>query len=158
MDTLRDALKGALGPADPLQARELPPTQAALEAAEDDPRGSAWLKELARHAAVPAGAKTEALRQLTDRTVKALQAQNRRREAEALADQRDAWLRDQERRTWERVKARFAELELPEKAYRALRQEKGVHAHKVLARLRTRRAEELRGAGAARVREWLLEA
>lgn len=30
MDTLRDALKGALGPADPLQARELPPTQAAL--------------------------------------------------------------------------------------------------------------------------------
>lgn len=89
--------------------------------------------------------------------MKQLNTAGRRREAEALARLRDDWLRDQERRTWDRVKARFAELELPEKAYRALRQEKGVHAHKVLARLRTRKAEDLRGAGAARVRDWLLE-
>jgi hypothetical protein len=53
------------------------------------------------------------------------------------------------------VKARFEELELPEKAYRALKQE-GADVEKVLAKLYTRKAEEWRGIASNRVRDALL--
>lgn len=157
MDALRDALKGAIGGQEGLQAREPTPTLTTQEAEEDDPQDSPWIRELRRHEALPKDAKTERLRQLTDKVVKSLQAAGRRRDAETLGRLRDDWLRQQELRVWDRIKTRFAELELSEKAYRSLKQEKGVVPHKVLARLRTRRAEEFRGASAARVREWLLD-
>jgi hypothetical protein len=157
MDSLRDALKGALAPSEGLVARDPSPQDDAKRAPEPlDPTGSAWLTELARHTKIPKDTKTSTLRQLTDRLVKELATAGKGRDSRALADARDNYLRAAERAAWDHIKRRFEELELSDKAYRALKQAKNVHPEKVLAALYTKRAETYRGASAERVRDWLL--
>ena len=68
---------------------------------------------------------------------------------------RDEFMKLREKKAWEAVKARFETLALPEKAYRAIKQE-GADAERVLARLHTRRAEGWAGEAAAKVRDHLL--
>jgi hypothetical protein len=147
LDQLRNALKNAIG--GDLEARDAPPPPLG------DPLESEWGKLLRSYGGDIAPGMT--MGQLTQRGVaraKALKDAGRGREADQLKKAQEEYLRDREKRAWALVKERFAALELPEKAYRALKQE-GADVEKVLTRLLGRRAEELRGAGAARVRDAL---
>lgn len=155
MDAFKDALRGALADQDALIVTETAEEPAAPGEDAPDPHDSDWVRCLRRHVEVPGDAGVARLRQLSDVQVKELKSQGRKREARELADLRDDWLRKADRRAWAEVKQRFAELELPEKAYRALKQQPDAQPERILQRLRTRAAEELRGASAKRVREWL---
>lgn len=161
MGTLQDALKGAVAAGaggTALQAEEPAPAGAPVGvAALPRPEGTPWAEWLRRAGQCPPpGAPVAAFVQKTAALVKDLERGGRGREARELAHLRDEFLRLRERRAWEGVKARFAELELPEKAYRAIKQE-GVEPERVLARLHTRRAEGYRGLAAAKLRDQLLE-
>jgi hypothetical protein len=171
--TLQDALKKAL-PGTPAAAprdegapsptassagRPLAVTEAVGPtgvAALPSPADSEWGRSLRGHGVqIRPDAGVSALVQATVGVLRRLVEAGRRREARELESQRDEFCRRRERLAWEAVKARFAELELPERTYRALKQE-GADPEKALARLHTRRAEEFRGMGAARLRESLL--
>lgn len=154
MDHLRDALKAVFG-------EPAPGPAAGKGAAEQpafslpDPYASDWIALLGRLGgdARPGGSLGQ-LTQRSDAHVRALKASGRGREAAALKKAREDFHRERERAAWAGVKARFAVLELPEKAYRALKQEEADPVG-VLAKLKGERGEELRGAGAARVRDAL---
>jgi hypothetical protein len=120
-----------------------------------DPVTSAWIaryRELGGE--VPRSPTLGQLVQRSDALARALDADGRRREAAELRQGREAFVRDRAQRAWAAVKARFAELDLPEKAYRALKQE-DMDPEAILPRLRGARGEALRGAGAARLRDHL---
>lgn len=156
MSDLQAALLGALkqkGLPEPVPAPEpAPPTGAA---ALPDPLQSAWVAELrAAGVEIPAGASIGQLTSRSDVRSKELKAAGRTREAAALTQLKEQFLRERDKRAWEQVKQRFADLGLNEKAYRALKQE-DADPVKVLARLTSRKSEELRGVGAARLRELL---
>lgn len=153
MDDLKNALKKALQPDSSLQAREQAPEPEVP--GMPDPKGSAWLQALAAHVPLPKGAPVARLRQLTDQQVKELRARGRERDAKELARLRDDWMRAAELEIWSRIKARFAELDLSEKAYRSVKQTTKLQPEALLRKLNTRRAEELRGASPERLRDWL---
>lgn len=161
MKSLQDALRGALpaaptassGP--PLAAREAGPPVGV--AALPRPPGTAWAELLAVHGVRPErDAPIGQWVQKTAGVLKQLEANGRKHDVRALKQARDEFLKSREKRAWEGVKARFEELDLPEKAYRALKQE-GADVEKVLAKLHTRRAEEWRGIASNRVRDALLD-
>lgn len=150
MDQLKQALAQALG-------RPAPEASAAPAAADGlpDPLQSPWVARLRQLCAdLPAAPTLGQLTQRSDALARALKEQGRQREARELTALKEAFLREREREAWARIKARFAELELPERAYRALKQE-GADAEKVLPRLAGRRGDALRGMGADRVRDAL---
>lgn len=152
MDQLRNALRGALGDAAPAATPATPVAPDPLP----DPYASDWIALLRRYEPVPAGMTLGQLVQRSDARSRALKEGGRGRDAAELKKAREDYGREREKRAWAAVKARFEELALPEKAYRALKQEEA-DAEKVLVRLRGKRGEELRGAGAARVRDALLD-
>lgn len=154
MDQLRNALRGALGDAAP----PTPPTPTAPPEPDPlpDPYTSGWIERLRAYEPVAAGMTLGQLTQRSDARSRALKEAGRSRDAQALKEAKEGYLRDREKRAWAAVKERFGQLELPEKAYRALKQEEA-NAEKVLTRLRGAKGEALRGAGAARVRDALLE-
>lgn len=162
MDHLRKALLGAIAPADPAAAPTLPPgapERPAPEAAPalPDPLTGEWgalLRSLGVE--IPRGPTLGQLTQRSDAKTRELAAAGRRREADTLKRAKESYLRERERAAWALIKARFEALELPEKAYRALKQE-GADAERVLPRVSGKRGEALRGAGAARVRDALME-
>ena len=160
MKNLQDALKDALGvggaaATEPGLAAREPGSPVGL-AALPRPEGTEWEKLLrAQGIRLDGGASVAAWVQKTAGAVKALEAAGRRHDARALASARDEFVRLREKRAWEAIKARFEALALPEKAYRAVKQEGG-DAEKMLARLHTRKAEEMKGIAAARVRDLLL--
>jgi hypothetical protein len=94
--------------------------------------------------------------QRSDARARALADAGRGRDAAALKKAREEFQRDREKRAWAFVKERFAALELSEKTYRALKQEEA-DPERILARLTNKRAEELRGMGAGRLREELMQ-
>ncbi len=157
MSDLKNALLGALkekGLPEPTMptAPSAPPPPAL-----PDPLQSAWVAELrAQRVEVPKEASIGQLTSRSDVRCKELKAAGRAREAASLVQLKEQFLREREKRAWELVKERFSALDLNEKAYRALKQEPGVDPVKVLAKLTSRRSEELRGTSAARVREALL--
>jgi hypothetical protein len=154
MDQLRAALGKALGVTPPEPDAAAPP--AAADPALPDPLQSDWIALLRRLGGeIPAGATMGQLVQRSDARARALADAGRKRDAADLKKAREDFERDRDKRAWSLVKDRFAALELSEKTYRSLKQE-GVDPVKLLARLSTRRAEELRGMGAARLREELL--
>jgi hypothetical protein len=154
MDQLRNALRGVglTGVAPPVEER------AGVERdGLPDPLASDWVALMrSLGAEVPAGATLGQLQARSDARVKALRGLGRAKDADALKRAREAYAAERAQRAWTRVKARFAELELPDKAYRALKQE-NAEPEKVLGRLRGSRGEALKGAGSARVRDALLE-
>lgn len=161
MKSLQDALRGALPAlpaapaAAPLAAREPGPPVGV--AALPRPPGTPWAELLAAHGVRPdRDAPIGQWVQKTAGVLKQLEANGRKHDVRALKQARDEFLKSREKRAWEGVKARFEELDLPEKAYRALKQE-GADVEKVLARLHTRRAEEWRGIASNRVRDALLD-
>jgi hypothetical protein len=157
MSDLKNALLGAF------KGKGLPeptiPTSAHLAEppALPDPLKSPWVAELrAQRVEIPKDASIGQLTSRSDVRCKELKAAGRTREAASLLQLKEQFLREREKRAWERVKERFSALDLNEKAYRALKQEAGVDPVKVLAKLTSKRSEELRGISAARVREALL--
>lgn len=156
MGTLQNALKAAIKPEQSasLTANDAPaPVGVALL---PDPVKSDWAARLrALGVPVPADAGTASLVQRTAALIKELDRTGRSREGKEVGRLRDEFVRDREKRAWEGVKARFGEMDFPEKTYRALKQE-GADPEKVLARLYTRRAEEWRGIAAAKLRDQLL--
>ncbi len=159
MNSLKDALQVALAPVTAvgaaLVAREAGPPQGV--AALPRPEGGDWERLLAGAGIrLDRGLAVAAWVQKTAGAVRALEAGGRKHDARALGQARDEFVRRREKKAWEAVKARFDELGLPEKTYRALKQE-GADVEKVLARLYTRRAEEWRGIAGARLRDILLE-
>lgn len=160
MKSLQDALRDALPPsapaaaAAPLAARE--PAPLVGVATLPRPPGTSWAEQLALHGVRPdRDAPIGQWVQKTAGALKLLEANGRKHDVRALKQARDEFLKAREKKAWEGVKARFEELELPEKAYRALKQE-GADVEKVLAKLYTRKAEEWRGVASNRVRDALL--
>ncbi len=151
---LKDVLKQALGEDSGLKAREQA-AASAPSAALPGPEGSSWLDELSRHERVDPQAALGKLRQLTDLRVKALKAQGRGRDAQGLAKARDDFFKRRDKVAWSGVKARWSELGLPEKVYRRLKQDPRVQAEKVLERLHTRKAADMKARGADAIVQWL---
>ena len=120
-----------------------------------DPLGSDWIALLRSHGVdLPGGPTMGQLVQRSDACARALKEGGRRRESEALVREKDSFLRARAAKAWALVKARFAELELSEKAYRSLKQE-DADPERILVKLRGARGEALRGTGAAKLREAL---
>jgi hypothetical protein len=167
MDQLRNALANALpkttapgaaegtreaGAARPLEAREVPVAPDPLP----DPLKSEWVARMRQLGVdVPRDPSLGQLTQRSDAACRGMEADGRRRDARDLKGLKETFLQQRERVAWGLVKDRFAELALPEKSYRALKQE-GLAPEKALEKLRGKRGEALRGAGHQRVREALL--
>lgn len=159
MDQLRNALKGVGLAARDTASKPAESTGAPHAAAPGlpDPHASDWVQLMRTLGAeVPAGGTLGQLLARSDARVKELKTQGRARDADALKRAREAYVSERRQRAWAMVKARFGDLELSEKAYRALKQEEA-DPEKVLTRLRGDRGEALRGVGAARLRDALLE-
>lgn len=157
MDQLKNALQNAVGGA------ALPagaPSPAAPEPAPTlpDPLTSEWgqlLRQLGVE--IPRDPTMGQLTQRSDARTRELVAAGRKREGQSLKEAKERYLREREKTAWGHVKDRFEALALPEKAYRSLKQE-GTDPERILARLRGKKGEELRGGGAARVRDALKDA
>ena len=94
------------------------------------------------------------VRQATDQLMSRLKRAGRGREARELGALRKDFYARRDRAAWSAVKARFQELALSEKAYRALKQG-GADPGAVLRRLDGAAPDALRGMGARRLREHL---
>lgn len=155
MDDLRSALAKAMGAAPPAEAAAEP---AGAAPGLPEPLKSEWIGLLRRLGGeVPANATMGQLTQRSDLRARQLAEAGRKREAAELKQAREAFERDREKRAWSLVKERFEALGLSEKTYRSVKQE-GADPVKLLVRLTSKRAEALRGMGAARLREELLPA
>lgn len=148
MNSLRDVLQaaGAVGTERKVEATLPLP----------DPLASDWVAAMRRLGAeVPRDATLGQLTQRSDRRARELKDAGRGRDAKELTQAREEFLRDRERRAWALVKTRFAELDLPEKTYRSVKQEEAA-PEAVLRKIIGDKGEQLRGTGAARLRELLL--
>lgn len=158
VDQLKQALARALGAPEAPAAPEAAAAPAAPPAAPalPDPLAGAWGELLRRERVeIPRAATLGQLTQRSDARARELKAAGRPREARALVEAKEAYLREREKAAWSLVKDRFEALGLPEKSYRALKQE-GALPEKVLEKLAGARGDALRGAGHARVRDALL--
>ena len=159
MKDLRVQLAAAFGrplPAEAPAAPAAPPGPLDPEAHLADP----WLEALRPHCralGLDLGARPVLghARQLTDQAVKKLKDAGRGRDAAALAELRDHFFDRRDKAGWAAVKEAFAADGLPEKTYRALKQE-GACPHQTLVRLARIPAAERAGMGHARLRERLL--
>ena len=95
-----------------------------------------------------------AQRMVTDQLCKLLKKAGRNRDARELGELRDNFMSRRDKAAWSAVKTRMAELELSDKAYRALKQG-DVDPLKVLARLNAGGGAALAGMGAKRLVEAL---
>lgn len=146
MDHLRLALSQATG------TQPSAPEPALLP----NPLDSAWFRLLRQLGAeIPKQPSLGQLRQRSDALVKELKKNNRGRESSELQKARDDYEKAREKAAWSEIKARFDALALPERAYRALKQQDGLDYAEVLNRL-VRKGETLKGAGAERVRDFLM--
>ena len=144
MDQLRQALSGHF--------TERPAKEDPLP----DPLRSPWAEQLRRlGAALPAQASLGQLRQRSDALVKDLKNAGRRRESEELQKLRDAFEKEREKVAWGLIKEVFDAQNLPERAWRALKQAPDGDPVAILQRLRKAK-DSLVGAGADRVRDTLL--
>lgn len=155
MSTLADALRKAASTAGLPEPVATAPRVDETLAQLPDPLDSAWVAML-REAGVeiPASPSMGQLVQRSDALARAHKDAGRRREAEAVTREKDTFLRARAAKAWSLVKARFAELDLNEKAYRALKQE-DVDPERILGRLKGPKGDALRGVGAARLRDAL---
>lgn len=148
MDQLKLALSKATGTA--------PPPPAAPDPLPN-PMLSPWFRQLkSLGAEISAQPSLGQLRQRSDVLVKELKKAGRTRESAELQKLRDDFEKAREKAAWAVIKERFETLELPERAYRALKQQENVDAAEVMNRL-IKKGDTLKGAGADRVRDFLLQ-
>ena len=146
MDHLRLALSKATGTA------AAPPAPDPLP----DPLHSPWYRQLRGLGAdLPAQPGLGQLRQRSDLLVKELKKAGRGRESAELQKLRDDYEKSREKAAWSEIKARFEALALPERAYRAIKQQENLDPAAVM-HLLIRKGETLKGTGADRVRDFLL--
>lgn len=146
MDQLRQALSGHF--------TERPAKEDPLP----DPLRSPWGEQLRRmldRGALPAQPSLGQLRQRSDALVKELKNAGRRREGEELQKLRDAFEKEREKIAWGLIKEAFEAQQLPDRAWRALKQAPDADPVAILQRLRKAK-DALAGAGADRVRDTLL--
>jgi hypothetical protein len=149
MDHLRLALAKATG------TQPAPVTPAAPDPLPD-PLTSPWVRQLrVLHAEIPAKPSLGQLRQRSDAMVKELKKAGRGRESSELQKLRDDYEKLREKAAWSEIKSRFEALALPERAYRAIKQQENLDPA-VVMNLLIRKGETLKGAGADRVRDFLL--
>lgn len=147
MDHLRQALAKATGATPPAAA---PPDPL------PDPLLSPWVRQLRTLGAeISAKPSLGQLRQRSDVLVKELKKAGRTRESSELQKLRDDYEKIREKAAWSEIKARFEALALPERAYRAIKQQENLDPANVL-NLLIRKGETLKGAGADKVRDFLL--
>lgn len=147
MDQLRDAIKKVLGPQ--------PEPPAAPPDELPDPLRSDWVARMrALGADIPKDPSWGQLTQRSDKLVKELKAAGRGRESAELRSLAEEFAKARANKAWALVKARFAELDLPERTYRSLKQE-DADPIKVVAKLRGAKGEALRGTGAQKLRDLL---
>lgn len=168
MSDLRSKLAAALGQAPPPDESAAGP---AAEPAADAPSlgilapdahlGSDWLNRLQELRRKVPGApdlgtspKLGQAEQVGNQVHKLLKKAGRKREAMELRDLQHAFFARREKAAWAALKLRFAELGLPEKTYRALKQGE-IQPLQALARLEKAEATELQGMGHARLKELL---
>ena len=155
---LKSQLEARFGPASPAPAA--PASKPSLPDRDPDAHlGTPWMSLLRAARApgldsVPPKPSIPAARQLTDKAAKALKAAGQERADRALVEARDDFLKKREKEAWGLIKSRFTDLDLPERAYRALKQGE-VDPEKVWARLRKASPEELKPMGADRLRDHL---
>lgn len=158
MSDLRSQLIEKMG------ARAPDPPSAGLAGSPDlDPDahfGTPWMSLLRAVRApgappVPPRPSLAAARQLTDKAVRALKDAGQTRAARELADARSDFLKKREKEAWGLIKDRFGALDLPERAYRAIKQSEA-DPEKIWARLRRAKPDELKPMGADRLRDHLL--
>lgn len=126
--------------------------------------GSPWMQQLRQLLSGPLGKgmtlkarpSQQATSQITDRLLKRLKQEGRRRERSQLQEARADFLRRRERAAWSAIKEQFSAAKLSDKAYRSLKQEKGVDPAQVLQRLRKEDPSRLQAMGAKRIRALLL--
>lgn len=160
MSDLRSQLMAKLGATPPAEA---PAGRAGAATPDLDPDahlGTPWMAALRAVRApgappVPPRPSLNAARQLTDKAIRALKDGGQARAARELGDLRADFLKKREKEAWNLIKTRFTELELSERAYRALKQSEA-DAEKIWARLRKTPEAELKAMGADRLREHLL--
>lgn len=92
--------------------------------------------------------------QVTGQVMRELKAAERKGQSKELAGLRDDWLAKRDKAAWAAVKMIFGEYDLPERAYRSLKQE-GAEPFKALERLKATPREELSAMGAARLKALL---
>ncbi len=160
MKDLRSQLSAALGVPVPAVSPAALPAAAPGPLDPDAHLIDPWLEALRPHCralGLELGARPVLghARQLTDQAVKKLKDAGRGRDAAALADLRDRFFDRRDKAGWAALKDAFAADALPEKTYRALKQE-GACPHQALARLARIPAAERVGMGHARLRERLL--
>lgn len=160
MSDLRAQLAAAFGR--DLPAPEAPAPAAAPDLLSDEAHlGTPWLDRLQQLRRGLPGAPDLAARpklaqaeQVSNQLSKLLKKAGRARDAQELAELKDAFLARRDKAAWAALKERFAALELSERAYRALKQE-GADPLKALARLDAADPTALRAMGHARLRELL---
>ncbi len=159
MSDLRSQLVSKLGAREPAPQ----PDTRANAASELDPNAhlpTPWIALLRAVRApgappVPPKPSIQAARQLTDKAARALKDAGQNRAARELIDAREDFLKKREKEAWSLVKTRFGELDLPERAYRAIKQSEA-DPEKVWAKLRRAPQDELKAMGADRLRDLLL--
>ncbi len=149
---LQDALRKALAQQPGLSTENPTETPAPPAApALPHPSASEWGRLLP---GLPADASLGRYEQETTARIKQYKDSGKKREAAALADARDHFMKAYEKAAWRDIKARWAELGYPERLYRRLKSE-NLPLERVWNRLHTRRADEMRTAGADAIFEWL---
>ena len=146
-DALRKALAQQPGLSTETPTTPEPPAAPALP----HPSASEWGRLLS---GVPADASLGRYEQETAARVKQLKDSGKKREAAALAAARDQFMKSYEKAAWKDIKARWTELDYPERLYRRLKSE-DLPLERIWSRLHTRRAEEMRTAGADAIFAWL---
>lgn len=93
-------------------------------------------------------------RQVTDQLARLLKKAGRKRDAADLVQLRSDFYAKRDKAAWGLIKERFRRLDLPDKAYRSVKQSKS-EPIAVLSRLKKADDAELRGMGAKRLRDYL---
>ncbi|MEL6347313.1 MAG: hypothetical protein AAFV53_29625 [Myxococcota bacterium] len=105
---------------------------------------------------VKAAPSLNAAKQLTDKTLKALKKAGKKHDKRDLEKLRGEYLKKREKLAWSAIKEQFTALNLSQKTYRALKQDKKADPEKILGRLKKLDAQQAAEMGAARLRDALL--
>lgn len=159
MNDLQRQLIERLGLTAPAATGPAPTRPAASDLDPDAHLATPWMARLravrvAGAPSIPPSPSLPSARQLTDKAAKALKAAGQCRAAAELLGERDDFLKRRERLAWSQVKGRFGSLDLPDRAYRALKQG-DADPEKVWAKLQRIPPTDLKALGADRLRELL---